>query len=215
MLDLQQPTEDEIRASIVDTLNGVINTLAPPIVEGDDYRISALRKANRDLAHPILDTRRAYYAGLTVEQLKTEPVFILFDPLAAPSNQYLAAAACDCLDYQVGLVRSLLVSNGNYVQEEYRLAYDEARAWVDAGSKPGSVPESVQIWADSDYDGDAEAAAANIIETRERFNQVLNGLRDVRLKGKAAIKAAQDPSSLDEAYNGALYQLEGLKSRGQ
>lgn len=99
--------------------------------------------------------------------------------------------ALNAIDLVAGAARSSFVSEGALVEEEYRLALEQAKEWVEAGSPEDSVPKSVSCWAKSGGMTN-EDAALNIMATGEGWNSVLLSIREVRLEGKAAVNACED-----------------------
>lgn len=105
----------------------------------------------------------------------------------------------DDIDVTCGNVRERVVSKGLFVEEEYRVAYEEAMAFRSTGYT-SAVPASVQTWA-TVMNQTAQWAADDIIATRNIYMTLLNTVRDVRLKSKAAIDAANTPEELLAAFD--------------
>ncbi|MDP1682726.1 MAG: hypothetical protein Q8L39_13265 [Burkholderiales bacterium] len=109
--------------------------------------------------------------------------------LAAIKAQYK-----DQIDQACGGKRAVAVSQGDYISEEYRRAYEDAIAYKDAGYT-GTVPSSVKAW--KDVSGMTNKAAADdIIATRDGYMALLDAIRTIRLNGKAAVDAAPTPDAI-------------------
>lgn len=119
------------------------------------------------------------------------------------------AISSSSIDYQAGVVRANVVSNGAFVDAEYLLAVAEANAWLDGGSLPESVPVSVSVWATASGRTNEEAAL-DILTTRERFNVLLNTIRSIRLLGKAAINACTTSAQVQAKYTTVINELKTL-----
>lgn len=105
----------------------------------------------------------------------------------------------ESIDVTCGNIRAGVVSKGLFVEEEYRVAYDEAAEFKAAGYT-GAVPPSVQTWADVS-NNTAVWAADDIIATRNQYVSLLNSVRDLRLKSKAAVDAATTSDELLAAFD--------------
>lgn len=76
---------------------------------------------------------------------------------------------------------------GDFIDEEYQLAREEAEAYAGAGYS-GTVGDAVQAWADA-AGMTAQQAAADILATRDVYESALKAVRRHRLVGKAQINA--------------------------
>lgn len=98
------------------------------------------------------------------------------------------------IDITCGNIRAKIVAHGDFIAEEYRVAYDEATSFQTLGFT-GNVPLSVSVWVD--VSGmTPEQAALDIIATRNQYVYVLNSIRDLRLKAKASIDSANTVENL-------------------
>jgi len=112
------------------------------------------------------------------------------------------------IDITCGNLRSQVVSAGDFVAEEYRVAYEESIEFKAAGYS-GVVPQSIMTW--SIVSGNStQWAADDIIATRNQYVSVLNMIRDVRLKSKAAIDAAVTPDDILAVVNSASASFASL-----
>lgn len=113
------------------------------------------------------------------------------------------------VDVNCGIVRAQVVSQGSYVAEEYRVAYEESIAFKASGYL-GVPPQSVQTWAVVKNQL-PQWAADDIIATRNTYVALLNAIRDVRLKSKAAIDAATTPEEVLAAVASAHANIAAIK----
>lgn len=112
------------------------------------------------------------------------------------------------IDVSCGNVRSSIISKGDFISEEYRVAYDEAVAFKAAGYT-GTVPMSIQTWMDV-TGNTAQWVTDDIITTRNQYVGFLNDVRDLRLKSKAAVDGASTPDELQttmQTFNTKLIVL--------
>lgn len=91
------------------------------------------------------------------------------------------------LDGFAGMVRRRFAW-GDFIDEEYQLAKEEAEAFAAAGYAD-PVPDAVQSWADAAA-LTAQQAADDILATRDAYNNALRAVRRHRLVGKSQIAAA-------------------------
>lgn len=117
----------------------------------------------------------------------------------------------ESVDVTCGNVRAGVVSKGSFVEEEYRVAYDEAVLFKTAGYV-GTVPMSVQTWADVS-NNTAEWAADDIIATRNQYVSLLNAVRDLRLRSKAAIDTATTPEELLATFNAFNQAVSNIQTQ--
>lgn len=92
--------------------------------------------------------------------------------------------------------------------EEYRLARDEAEAYIAAGYT-GAVPPTVQAWATAKT-WTAQQAADDIAVTAQAWESALYAIRSIRLIGKEAVRNAANDSDAQSAYDTALSQLAAI-----
>jgi len=104
---------------------------------------------------------------------------------------HLRESAKAYIDHAAGRARSAMTSSGFGIEEEYRIAAEEAARWIRSGSPSNDVPLSVQIWADA-RKTTAERAAADIVRASTEWNEAILKIRAIRLQGKAAIDSAPD-----------------------
>lgn len=91
---------------------------------------------------------------------------------------------------------------------EYQLAEQEAAAYRAAGYT-GAVGGAVQSWADA-KGWTTQAAADDILAVAAAWNQALYALRDIRLKGKEAVRAAADEAAATIAADAAIAQIQAV-----
>lgn len=120
------------------------------------------------------------------------------------------AEAANDIDLAAGSARERLVSPGALTDQEYIMAYEDAKAFEAAGFS-GPVPDGVQSWADNNsYDFDARAAAENIISTRNLWYQVAMEIRAIRLAGKQAVANAGTVANVEKVRDVAIAQLKQI-----
>ena len=112
------------------------------------------------------------------------------------------------IDQACGAKRAAVVSLGEYIAEEYRLAYDDALAYK-AAAYTGTVPSGVQSWATASG-MTANVAADDIIATRTTYMSLLDAIRAIRLAGKAAVDAATTPDAILAAVDAVHTGLAAL-----
>lgn len=88
---------------------------------------------------------------------------------------------------------------------EYERAASEASTYRDAGYT-GPVPPSVKSWADA-KGWSGQQAADNILAEAAAWNQALYGIRDMRLKGKEAVRSAADIAAAQAAAGAVISQV--------
>lgn len=115
----------------------------------------------------------------------------------------------DSIDTKAGVVRAAYVSEGALIEEEYRLALQQAKDWRALGSPAGAVPLSVSDWAVASGMTN-EQAAADIEQTSTYWDGVLLSVRKCRLDGKAAVDNAGVNDDLEAIAQTCLDQLEQL-----
>lgn len=92
--------------------------------------------------------------------------------------------------------------------EEYRLARDEAAAFIAAGYT-GTVPPTVQAWATAKT-WTAQQAADDIAVTAQAWESALYAIRSIRLIGKETVRSAATDSAAQAAYDTALAQFSAI-----
>ena len=109
------------------------------------------------------------------------------------------------LDKLAGAIRNKYLSPGQHIDQEYLFAYQQALDFQAAGFT-GTTPPMVQTWVD--IKGiTPQAAAEQIISTRNDLLLKAETIRDARLKGKAAIDASLTPEEAEAAYMAAEQEL--------
>lgn len=116
------------------------------------------------------------------------------------------ALAAD-IDHRADALRLAIVGDPVRV-EEYRLARDEAAAFIGA-NYTGAVPPTVQAWATAKT-WTAQQAADDIAATAQAWESALYAIRSIRLIGKEAVRNAATDSAAQAAYATALSQLQAI-----
>lgn len=114
------------------------------------------------------------------------------------------------IDTAAGNARAAFVSPGSYIDQEYLLAKQEARAWLDNGKDKSDVPSSVQDHITM-FDVSAEAAAQEIVATAEAWETALREIRQLRLGGKAAVRQAETIEAAETAAKETIEQLNNYR----
>lgn len=133
--------------------------------------------------------------------------------LADPILQRAALGAVDRealianIDRRADALRWAIVGDPVRV-EEYRLARDEADAYI-AASYTGTVPPTVQAWATA-KSWTAQQAADDIAATAQAWEAALYAIRSIRLIGKESVRSAATDSAAQMAYDTALAQLAAI-----
>lgn len=104
----------------------------------------------------------------------------------APTIEQQREIAKNKVDLMAGQARSRFVSQGLFIQEEYRTAAAEVAEY----RQTGDVPRSLQLWADLSGQS-VDEAASEIEQTAARYSQVLLAVREIRLTAKVAIDKAE------------------------
>jgi len=73
----------------------------------------------------------------------------------------------------------------------------------------GEVPPLIDCWAKI-QGWTAQQAAENIIDKSEQCRSVIQAIRDVRLRGKAAIRQAADLISARDAFNDTILKIQKM-----
>lgn len=110
------------------------------------------------------------------------------------------------LDSLAGSIRAAYVSSGQLIQEEYRHAKLQADLW----DGTGSVPATIQSWADASGMTPLEAQA-DVIATAASWELVLETIRQVRLEAKAAVDAAESIDSVRGIVSTYSQSLNSLR----
>lgn len=133
-----------------------------------------------DQFQPIIDDHATQLAALQVD---------------TRSEDERRASARAAIDQSAGLARARIASVGKFVEEEYRRAYEVALEHEAAGY-PEPAPLSLQTHMDI-YGQTAAEAVAEIKARAAAWYAALDVIRDLRLRGKAAVDALPDGSDYD------------------
>lgn len=183
-----QPNNEYLRSIRTALLANCDWTLAPdsPLTLSDQQEWEKYRQALRDIT-------------VTNGSFNDDGKFLFPTPPAKTDKlqtiEEIKIKAKNEIDLMAGVTRNSVVSNGKYVDEEYRLAYDDAQDWITGGYLTDNVPSTITVWAESKKSTDKEAAN-DIIATREIWFEILRSIRKVRLTQKALIDSA-DPDMIN------------------
>ncbi len=126
----------------------------------------------------------------------------VISPYVAPVESKQSAK--DRIDEAAGRARLRYVSKGAMVEQEYRFAMIEAESWD--GVPP--TPAMIQSWLEANPSlVDAAAAQTDIIAAGGMMKLVLQQVRDLRLKGKAAVDAGVEADA-ESIANTWIAQLD-------
>ncbi|MGM0535540.1 MAG: hypothetical protein ACQER5_05635 [Pseudomonadota bacterium] len=114
------------------------------------------------------------------------------------------------IDTAAGKARNAFVSPGELIEQEYQLAKREAQEWLDAGADESDVPTCVQDHADT-FAVTVTEAANEIVTTGEAWEQAMRDIRTLRLKGKAAVRAADTIEGAEQAAKDAIAELNAIR----
>jgi hypothetical protein len=127
-------------------------------------------------------------------------------PVVVVNREALAADIDHCAD----ALRLAIVGDPLRV-EEYRVAREEAAAYIAAGYT-GTVPSSVQSWATA-KGWTAKQAADDIATTAQQWSNALSAIRSIRLTGKELIRGAGSDASAASTHQTVLGQLAALRAQ--
>lgn len=130
---------------------------------------------------------------------------------AAPAIVYPPAVELIAdIDRKADALRLAIVGDPLRV-EEYRVAREEAAAFIAAGYT-GTVPNSVQSWA-SAKGWTAKQAADDIATTAQQWSNALYAIRSIRLTGKELIRGAGSDASAASIHQTVLGQFAALRAQ--
>ncbi|MCU1718680.1 hypothetical protein [Pseudomonas sp. 5P_3.1_Bac2] len=116
--------------------------------------------------------------------------------LKARNHSALSAQLCQHIDTTADYARISIVGDA-LRSEEYKLAASEAQTFQEAGYPADDVPRTVAAWA---VDGrTAQQAAEDILAQASSITEVLYRLREVRLAGKAQVRALMAADDSEQA----------------
>ena len=126
-------------------------------------------------------------------------------PPPQPTLAEHAAGALLRIDHHAEVTRVAAV--GDVLRSvEYDLVAAEADVFKASGYQ-GDAPPTIKSWMDV-TGMSAQEACDNILTTRANYISCLTQVRDIRLKGKAAVSTATDVASVDAAVEDALAKLK-------
>lgn len=130
----------------------------------------------------------------------------LVDPPAPPLSD-VCGAQCKRIDDAADAAR-LAVAGDPLRAAEYQIAEVEAKAFRDAGYS-GTVPQSVLSWSEAKQ-WTPQVAADDILTVAAAWNGALYAIRDVRLKAKEAVRAANTAEAAAALTDSAVAQINAL-----
>ncbi|MEQ6292201.1 hypothetical protein ACFPAG_16465 [Vogesella sp. GCM10023246] len=154
------------------------------------------------------------------EELKNNPgrrrfdhstlAVVVFDP-PAPDLNDIKNTLCKRIDVMADSAR-LAIAGDPLRVVEYERAAIEAQVFKDAGYI-GAVPPAVQSWAEA-KGWTGEQAANSILTEAASWNAALYGIREMRLKGKEAVRNAPAAAEAQAAAEGAMEQIHAVANVG-
>lgn len=189
--------EAQLDPTYVPQLNNVYYTYVVSDVEQ-----AAIQVVVAHTEHP-----KPYMVELTAEELAELRLRLVKDriPFLTVREYY-----CAKLDAYADEIRASYLYNGpNSVSDEYYQAEQAAKQWVNAGSIPENTPHEVAVWAEINQQTPAWSANS-IITAAEGYRTMIAIVRELRLRGKAAIK---DPANENPyiVYIQFTQQLEPIR----
>lgn len=124
-----------------------------------------------------------------------------------PSSAVDRESLATDIDRRADALRLAIVGDPVRV-EEYRLARDEATAYI-AANYTGTVPPTVQAWATA-KSWAAKQAADDIAATAQAWEAALYAIRSIRLIGKEAVRNAASDQAAQAAHDATLAQLAAI-----
>lgn len=121
------------------------------------------------------------------------------------SRQY----ALDVIDNVAGKARKRFVPIGYGMTEEYARVKEQAQRFAEAGFT-GEIPAAVQTHAEVKNVTPQQAAEA-ILQAADNWNSALDRIRDVRMKAKDAVTAAEEGADYLAIARPFLDTLTALK----
>ncbi|MCW7552599.1 hypothetical protein NX722_08035 [Endozoicomonas gorgoniicola] len=118
-------------------------------------------------------------------------------------------SACAAIDHAAGNARSHFATSSAFIESEYQRAYDTAVAWINSGYQ-GDAPKPVKSDAEA-YGRNEQEAAQYIKATGDYWFAALDDIRDIRLKGKQAVKASPDDADFMAIAQPFIDRLEALQ----
>ena len=128
-------------------------------------------------------------------------------PFTAEEVEAEKVKLCQQVDTEADAAR-LKIAGDPLRVVEYERAATEAQAFKDAGYT-GATPPTLASWAEAN-NWTAQQAADDILAVSAAWNYALYALRDIRLKGKEAIKAAADAETATAAATAASDQIKAI-----
>lgn len=164
------------------------------------------KKTGEVFAYETEQERQEWGPPELVEMTPEEVDAHLNPPIPADTRR---KEAKDAIDAAAGDARQAFVSIGWGVEEEYRLAKQQADAWIAAGKPADAVPPAVAVWAQA-RGWTAEQAVQDILDTEAAWMAALAAIRQARLLGKAAVDAAPDDADFAVVAAPYIAQLEAI-----
>lgn len=118
--------------------------------------------------------------------------------------ELLKGDLCRAIDAAADAAR-LAIAGDPLRVTEYERAAAESQVYKDAGYS-GTVPPTVKSWAEAKR-WSSQQAADNILAEAAAWNQALYSIRDMRLKGKEAVRQSADEAAAQIAADSVIAQI--------
>lgn len=119
--------------------------------------------------------------------------------IATPDGDWVASKpsvnrseACALIDLAAGRARTLIAGDSRLIEAEYQRVYQQAIAFIHQDYK-GETPTMVQSHVEA-FQVTSKEAADTIAAKGDRWFQLLEIIRDCRLKGKKTVERAEKVS---------------------
>ncbi len=171
--------------------------LAPPPADTDEYTYVRWDQPVRLAANTSTEVHK---------WVNGAPIWIETAPL-----EVVAARAIDQIDSAADAARIAVIAKQTNTPE-YQRAEAQARAFKAAGYPVDDVPRNVAGWVAAKWRDEmtAQEAADDIIATADRWYQLLDDIRDMRLAAKEDVRHATDSAevaALARRLEAGLYTL--------
>lgn len=169
----------------------------------------ALNPDSTDIAAQLAANGYFPYAAPTIEPWQTRGAMVVGSTYThAVVDRVVETECCCAIDHAADAARLRLVSPGQWVDQEYLLAFEDATAFKAAGYT-GEVPGGVSTWAIAEGWTDQQAAD-DIIYQKALWKAASDQIRGIRLAGKASCRAAATAAAKWTAMQSAITQLNAL-----
>lgn len=139
---------------------------------------------------------------------KTGKVSLKTHHIQGPTHEEMRARLKDAIDLAAGQARARFISPGILMDQEYLATEIAAQRYKEANYPQGEAPLEVRSWMES-YGLAEKEATDGILARADGMRKMLAIIRDIRMKGKAAVSKA-DMDYIPEAAKPFLDKLKSL-----